>query len=194
MMLYSGLREKKMELAIFDMDGTLFDTCGVNYEAYRKALEEENIALTEEYYSSECFGKGYRDFLPGIMKGNADCIERVHERKKKLYHECICKARMNRALFDYIDAVRKNCRIALVTTASARNVHEILEYFNVEDRFDHIMTQEEMKVLKPDPWCYVTEMKHFDAAPSQTVIFEDSDVGIEAALKSGASVMRVMKF
>ena len=37
-------------------------------------------------------------------------------------------------------------------------------------------------------------MRHFGAAPSDTVIFEDSDAGIEAAMKSGAAVMRVMKF
>ena len=48
--------------------------------------------------------------------------------------------------------------------------------------------------VKPDPEGFLLAMKQYGAAPKDTVIFEDSDVGIEAAYATGASVFRVMMF
>ncbi len=191
---------EKNGLVIFDMDGTLFDTEKVNAEAYRMALKPENIELTDDYYRQHCFGRHYTDFLPELTKraegGPASASERVHERKKVLYHECMGRARKNKILFDMIDAVREKKYIALVTTASETNVFEMLDCFGVRECFDLILSQENIPEdrQKPDPEGFLMAMRHFGAAPSDTVIFEDSDAGIEAAMKSGAAVMRVMKF
>lgn len=181
-------------LAIFDMDGTLFDTCGVNFESYRMALMEAGVVLDENYFNKECFGKNYRDFLPPLLIDRPDLLESVHKRKIELYHSCIGKARKNKALFDYIVSVGKNTHIALVTTASKKNVMEILQYFDAAALFELILTQEDLTRMKPDPQGFLMAMEHFGAAAQDTVIFEDSDVGIEAAMRSGASVLRVMRF
>ena len=81
-----------------------------------------------------------------------------------------------------------------MTTASKTNVIEMLEHFGVSDRFELILTQEDIVKSKPDPEGFLKAMEHFGIEPSDTVIFEDSDTGIEAAMRSGAAVMRVMKF
>ena len=37
-------------------------------------------------------------------------------------------------------------------------------------------------------------MNYFNIAPKDTIIFEDSNIGIEAAIKSGANILKVEKF
>ena len=37
-------------------------------------------------------------------------------------------------------------------------------------------------------------MEYFNISPENTLIFEDSDVGIEAGIKSGSNVLKVQKF
>lgn len=178
-------------LAIFDMDGTLIDTCRVNFMSYREALAEEGISLTFEYFRTECFGKGYKDYLPPLTGDDSDIIERVHDRKVGLYDKYLGEAELNLALVDFIRGMKELYNMALVTTASKRNVYDIVEHFDLKKDFDLILTAADIPKLKPDPEGFLMAMRHFDIPPERTVIFEDSRVGTEAAMRSGAAVMKV---
>ena len=81
--------------------------------------------------------------------------------------------------------------MALVTTASKDNVLEELRHFGLENDFDLVLAAEDIPNHKPDPQGFLMAMERFDIPPERTVIFEDSPVGIEAAKRSGASVMKV---
>lgn len=142
----------KDKLAIFDLDGTLFDTRRVNYSAYGKALEEYGIRLDREYFSTECNGRHYKEFLPRIMENLADAeakIEEVHKRKKEYYSLFLCEAVSNERLFDLIKALRDTYHTALVTTASAKNCDQLLRYFGKEKEFDLVITGEDVQKKKP---------------------------------------------
>ena len=54
--------------------------------------------------------------------------------------------------------------------------------------FDLIISQEDVKNKKPDPEGFQKAMDFFKVQCRNSIIFEDSDVGIEAALRSGATV------
>ena len=184
---------KKNYLAIFDLDGTLFDTREVNYYAYRDALSEFGIELDRDYFVTECNGRHYTEFLPFIM-GGTKYIEEVHQAKKNAYKVNLDKARINRHLFEMIKIMQPVYHIAIVTTASMKNVLDILAYFGSEKWFEYMITQEDIERVKPDPQGFDMAMKHFGAVPERTVIFEDSEVGIQAAEATGATVMVVRKF
>ena len=51
-----------------------------------------------------------------------------------------------------------------------------------------------MNRLKPDPECYNIIIEKLQFSPKETVIFEDSEVGIEAAIASGADYIKVNDF
>lgn len=184
---------KKDKLAIFDLDGTLFDTDEVNFSAYKEAAEAFGAKLDRDFFVKECSGRRYKEFLPLIL-GSAEHVEEAHAIKKDAYSRNLDKARVNNALIDYINNSKKDHHIAIVTTASAKNVHEILDYFKLEDLFELIITQEDIANPKPDPEGFLKAMEYFGIQASNTVIFEDSEVGIEAAIRSGASVMAVKQF
>ena len=97
-------------------------------------------------------------------------------------------------LFEIIMALRKSYYIAIVTTASRKNTMDILSYFQVETFFDLIITHEDVKNVKPNPEGFLIAMQHFQISPENTFIFEDSDIGLEAALASKASTFKVKYF
>lgn len=183
----------KEKLAIFDMDGTLFNTNDVNYHAYKEALDPFGVALNRDFFAKECNGNHYTTFLPELM-GGTEHIEEVHRAKKANYSKHLDKAVINWHLFDLIDAIKDSYHIALVTTASKKNVFDILEFFNVKDKFELILTSDEIKAPKPDPEGFLSAMSFFKVSADKTVIYEDSKAGIEAARKTGATVMVVDKF
>lgn len=98
------------------------------------------------------------------------------------------KAIKNNHLFRIIEGLRDEYYISIVTTASKKNTNDILNYFAVADFFDLVITQEDMINKKPDPEGFLMAMNHYNVSTENTIIFEDSDIGIEAARASKANV------
>lgn len=188
-----GNSKKKEYLALFDLDGTLYDTGEVNYYAYKDALKSFGITLDKRFFVEECNGKHYTEFLPLVIS-DLTLMDEIHERKKNAYAENLGKARENKHLFEIIDILKEKYHLALVTTASRKNTMDILSFFGHENLFEYIVTQEDIVKTKPDPEGFVLAMEYFDAIPENTIIFEDSAVGIQAAKSTGATVMAVTSF
>lgn len=184
----------KAKLAIFDLDGTLFDTKEVNYRAYSEALYEcgYTVAIDYQYYCEFCNGNSYKAFLPVFVPGiTPEQMERIHSRKQMIYPEMLHFASRNQGLFSLIECIRAEYATAIATTASRKNVQEILETYRVRELFDFIVTQEDVQKHKPDPECFLLAMEMAGLRPENTLIFEDSDTGLAAAKASGADYVRV---
>lgn len=183
----------KKKLAIFDLDGTLYDTRRVNYLSYNKALQECGAGIEYEYFSQNCNGRHYSEFLSQIVDG-AQNVDKIHRKKKIYYNEFLHECTENVHLFQIISCMKSEYYIALVTTASKKNCEELLNYFHRYELFDLIITQEDVEHIKPDPEGFLKAMEHFGVDNSQAVVFEDSEVGVEAAEKSGATVFVIKGF
>lgn len=185
---------KKTKLAIFDLDGTLFDTREVNYHAYASAIERcgYHAGVDHDAFCESCNGKHYQEFLPWIIPSiSASGMENIHEEKKRLYASCLKYAIKNEWLFDLIKSIRGEYATAIVTTASRRNARELLDEFGAMPLFDAMIAQEDVANCKPDPEGFLLAMGQFGISAARTVIFEDSDSGIAAAEATGAGVVRV---
>ena len=182
--------EKKEFLALFDLDGTLFDTTQVNYSAYQEALQPYGVKLDQAYFTEQYNGRHYTEFLPGLAGVGVD-PEAVHAAKKAVYGKHLGKARANRQLFQMIETMQSKYHTAIVTTASRKNTCEILEYFQYSGYFELLVTQEDVIKKKPDPEGFIRAMEYFGMDAQHTIIFEDSDAGIAAAREVGAGVFVV---
>ena len=181
-------------LACFDMDGTLYDTRTVNFKSYQYALNQFGFDLSYDFFVHSCNGKHYRSFLPKLMENANELIEEVHAIKKNIYNRFLWEAKRNDHLYDILISIRNSYNTAIVTTASSKNTMDILTFFGDEKYFDLILTQEDIKKKKPNPEGYNRAMKHFGNMPSETIIFEDSEDGVEAACRSGAFLYIVKGF
>ena len=184
----------RSKLAIFDMDGTLFDTKDVNFRAYSKALNEcgYKVDMDYKYYCDFCNGNHYKIFLPIIVPEiTEEKMKKVHDIKKDVYPQFLRYARKNEHLFSVIRLIREEYAVALVTTASRKNTEDILTAFEVKDLFDLIITQEDVQRTKPEPDCFLLAMEKWGVDKKDTLIFEDSETGLMAAKASGANYIKV---
>ena len=188
---------KANKLAIFDLDGTLFDTKDVNFHAYSQAIEKcgFKVRIDYKFYCDFCNGNNYKTFLPKLIEGiSNEEMESIHKEKLCLYESCLKYAKKNEHLFEIIRCIRQEYKTALVTTASRKNTLEILSAFKEEKAFDFILTKEDVAKTKPDPECFIKAMDVAQCSQCETVIFEDSDTGLKAAELSGAKYMKVYGF
>lgn len=183
-----------MKLVIVDLDGTLFDTKDVNYHAYKDAIASYGYDMDYKYYCEYCNGRHYLDFLPQITTTDKTILTAMHKAKKAAYKGHLDKAILNQGLVDIIRLMRSEYKTAVVTTASKENCYDILNQFRLEGLFDLILTHDDITKSKPDPEGFLKAMAFFDSDIKDTIIFEDSEVGLEAAKRSGAFYYRTYRF
>lgn len=183
------------KLAIFDLDGTLFDTQEVNYLSYKQALEKQGFNLDYEFYTKECNGKYYKEYLPLIIPNpSKELMETIHDLKTGLYKSNLYASKVNEHLFSIIESIKNEYYVALVTTASRKNCMDILNHFDKTKDFELIITHNEVEKVKPDPEGFFKAIEYFKVKSKDTIIFEDSPAGIEAAIRTGATVFTIAQF
>ena len=184
----------KNKLAIFDLDGTLFDTKDVNYNAYQNAIRMAKIDVKIDYddFCKLYNGKNYREFLPKVIPNiSEEQLKKIHNFKKNIYQEYLDKAKKNELLFLMIEEIKEKFYISIVTNASKKNVEDILEKFSVKNLFDLLITQEDVKIPKPSAEGFLKAMDYFNIPKKDTIIFEDSEIGIQAAIELGVDYLKV---
>ena len=176
---------------ITDFDGTLVDTFEANLRAYQKAFQEVGLNLTAERYR-ECFGYRYDRFMQEMGVTDKTIADSIKELKKKYYPEYFEYLKPNIALINLIAGIKKmGGKTAIASTARKENLMNAVIFLGIAQYFDLILAGIDVKKGKPDPEIYLKSMAALGVTPDETVIFEDSQVGIDAAKASGASYMIV---
>lgn len=184
----------KTELIISDFDGTLVDTQEANFQAYKKVLSHFNISLTEDMYH-RLFGMRLKEFMQYIGINDANMIEQIKEMKARIYPNYFNLIRTNNQLLEFIALMKRNgVKTALASTAQKQNIYNLLDYIKQSSLFDLIITGSDVMESKPNPECFLSIMSHFNCKAEATLIFEDSPVGIEAAIQSQAQYIQICKF
>ena len=176
---------------ITDFDGTLVDTFEANLRAYQKVFNEIGITLTAEKYR-ECFGYRFDRFMIAMGITDENVATRIKELKKQYYPEFFEFLRPNTALIQLISSFKTmGGKTAIASTARKENLMNAVNHLDIAPHFDLIFAGIDVKQGKPNPEIYQKTMDALGVNPQEVLIFEDSQVGIEAAKGSGANYMIV---
>ena len=183
----------QIKLILLDFDGTLASTEEANMEAYIAALSEEGIALDKEEYRTRYFGMRCPEFLREIGITDEADIDRIRRRKIALYPTFFDSVRINRPLWDFVQDFRSQGGKAwIVSTGQKDNIDNAMRHLGIEGRVDGIITSLDVNEPKPSPEAFLKAMTIEGVTPAETLIFEDSSVGIGAAKASGAPYIKVV--
>ena len=184
----------KIKCAIFDFDGTLFDSMFIwdNVgEIYLRSLGKEPKASMREdvralsLYQSACyFRKEYDLSLPveQIMTGINQTIEHFY------IHEVLPKP----GATDFLKQMKAASIPMCIATASDRyQIEAALRRCGMEHYFDAIFTCSEVGHGKDEPVIYQKAMEYFGADRSSAVVFEDAIHAIQTAKTDGFAVVAV---
>lgn len=178
---------------ITDFDGTLVDTYLANMCAYKAAFNMCGLELSDDTYKG-CFGLRFNDFMNKVGVVDTNTQNKIKELKAKLYPEFFHLLIPNKVLIDSLSAMKKSgIKIAIASTARKENLLNVLQYLELTNIFDIILTGESVKCGKPDPEIYILTMEQLGVQPNEVLIYEDSDVGLQAAEHSGANYIKVTK-
>lgn len=178
-----------LDTIITDFDGTLVDTFEANFKAYQKAFCECGLSISEQQYR-QCFGLRYDGLMAAMGITDAETANRIKEAKKQCYPDFFQYLRPNKVLIELIRSFKAmGGKTAVASTARKENLMNVINYLGIGDCFNLIYAGNDVKEGKPSPEIYFKAMDALNSAPESTLIFEDSEVGIQAAKASGAHCM-----
>ena len=88
----------------------------------------------------------------------------------------------------------QGAKVYIVSTGHRDNITNVMRYLNIESGIDRVITGDDVERPKPYPDCFLKAINEVGVAIDETIIFEDSKVGLEAAKASGANYVRITTF
>ena len=177
-----------IKLILLDFDGTLADTRRANGEAYIQALSEVGINITWEQYTSKYFGMRCREFLRDVGIESDDDARRLRQRKVEIYPNYFHSVTLNTTLWEWCKMMHSmGSHVWIVSTGHIDNIRNVMSYLKLSDGIDGVISGDDVTRPKPNPDCFLEAMRREGVKPKESIIFEDSEVGVEAARRSGAA-------
>jgi HAD superfamily hydrolase (TIGR01509 family) len=172
---------------IFDMDGVLVDSEPLHKRAKERAFAEVGIVLSDSVYDSY---KGQPDatMLPEILRARGFPAERIEEllrRKRQIYEGIEYDLQAVDGAADFVRLAASRYKIALATSATARNREATLRLLGISDLFHAVVDASGHRRPKPDPEVFLIAVEKLSLKAADCWIIEDSVNGLRAAKAAG---------
>ena len=182
----------EIKLLLLDFDGTVANTGRANATSYIEALAEEGIVLSMEEYRRKYFGLRCPEFLTDIGITDPVQMSRIRRRKVEIYPTHFDMVTLNRPLWDFVQSFRADGgKAMIVSTGHIDNITNVMRHLGIENDIDGLLSSDDVINSKPAPDCFLKAMEMAGCTPAETIIFEDSEIGLAAAEASGAAYFKV---
>jgi HAD superfamily hydrolase (TIGR01509 family) len=177
---------------LFDCDGTIADSMPLHYIAWKTVLAEWNCEYAEDLFYS-WGGKPVRNIIADLneIHGLDMPIDAVATKKEALYLEQLPQLKAIPEVLEHIQAEHGRIPFAVVSGSRRSSVVGSLTAIGLLDKFDTIVAAEDYTRGKPAPDAFLLAAARLGVAPADCLVFEDTDLGIEAATAAGMASVKV---
>lgn len=179
---------------LFDCDGTIADSMPLHYIAWKQALGEWGCDYPEDLFYS-WGGKPIREIIAELNAryGLAMPVDEVAHRKEGLYYELLPRLTAVPEVLAQIEADHGRIPFAVVSGSTRESVTKSLEVLGLLDKFDVMVCAGEYRNAKPAPDPFLMAAEKLGVPPADCLVFEDTDLGIDAATAAGMKSVRILQ-
>jgi len=189
----------RIKAILFDLDGVLVDAKDWHYHALNQALADAGYKPIGRQEHLKRF-----DGLPtytklrmlaedGVIPNDRDLFHAIYKYKQGVvswYIKNKCKPKqVNESALASLKA--DGYKLACCSNAIRNSVMMMLVQTGYDCYFDSIWSNEDVQNPKPNPEMYIKAMEKLGVSPSECLIVEDNKKGFDAAIASGAKLMKV---
>jgi beta-phosphoglucomutase len=186
-----------IKAVIFDLDGVIVDTAHYHFVAWKRLAKELGIDFNEQD----------NEQLKGVsrMRSLEIILELGNLRLSQEEMDALA-TKKNQWFIDYINAMKpeeifpgvkemiqdiRASRIKVALASSSKNADTVLTLLNIKNLFDVIVDGTMITHTKPDPEIFLLAAKKLNLTPSECLVFEDAEAGVEAAIAAGMKCIGV---
>jgi beta-phosphoglucomutase family hydrolase len=186
------LPEGLFKAYLFDCDGTIVDSMPLHYVAWRNVLAEWGCEFDEEIFYA-WGGMPVTEIISTLNErhGLAMPVEEVSRRKEEAYFAALPQLRAVPEVLEHIEDQFGRIPFAVVSGSTKDSVVASLESLKILDRFDTLVCAGDYEKSKPDPEPFLTAARRLGVAPESCLVFEDTDMGVQAGTAAGMASVKV---
>jgi HAD superfamily hydrolase (TIGR01509 family) len=177
---------------LFDCDGTIADSMPLHYVAWNKALSEWGCDFKEDLFYA-WGGMPVTEIIATLNRNHGlnMPVEELSLRKERLYFEVLPQLKAVPEVLEHIEISHGQIPFAVVSGSTRDSVTASLETLKILDRFDTLVCAGDYQKSKPDPEPFLMAAERLGVAPEDCLVFEDTDMGIQAATAAGMASVKV---
>lgn len=173
---------REFKAALFDLDGTLFDTEGQYTILWGRLARKyrPDIPRLEYIIKGTTLKQIFERYFPdpevqAAIKVDLDNYER------QMRYEWVAGA------LDFLSDLKSHgVKCAVVTSSNQEKMRSVaLQWPAFNEMFDRVLTSEDFTASKPHPDCYLLGAKVFGCTTDECVVFEDAFTGLQAGMSAG---------
>jgi beta-phosphoglucomutase family hydrolase len=171
---------------LFDCDGTIADSMPLHYRAWKRALADYGCTYDEDLFYA-WGGKPVRKIIADLneMQGLNMPVDTLAAQKESYYHALLPELKAIPEVLEQIEAMHGRIPFAVVSGSRRASVVGSLTVLGLLDKFDVLVCAEDYKHGKPAPDCFLMGAEKLAIAPEHCLVFEDTELGIQAATAAG---------
>lgn len=165
----------------------IFDFAGVigteGYSLWAKEKKAQGIEATSTYF---------HDISNSLDRGDItreeftqDLAKKVGTDSSKIWGEMFKKIKINDELLSYIDRLKKNYKIGLLTNYNHLWMNELFSIYKLEKYFDSKVISSLHNVIKPEKEIYKISLNMLKIKPEEALFFDDRPQNIEGGENIG---------
>ena len=177
---------------LFDCDGTIADSMPLHYVAWKQTLSENNCDFPEKLFYD--WGGIPTDKIVALLNekhGLSMPVEHVVTTKENRFYDLLPTLKVIPEVLEHIDAKHGHSPFAVVSGGTRESVSKTLTILGLLDRFDILVCSDDYTRGKPDPEAYLMAAERLGVAPEKCLVFEDTDLGIQAAKAAGMQWVKI---
>lgn len=184
---------------IFDLDGVVANTIDLHHDAWKRLAEEEGSTF-DRADMDRMRGWQRRDIMADILsphKLTETDFQRLSIRKTELFYAALYQQSQNAILLPgAMEIIRyarsRGFKVGLASSSASAKI--VLEHAGILNLFDAVADGHTVKRSKPAPDVFLWTAGALKVTPADAVVFEDSEAGVQAALRAGMFAIGVGEF
>jgi HAD superfamily hydrolase (TIGR01509 family) len=174
------------------MDGVLVQTEPLKAQAHAAATRHYGGHVPAEFYAT-VMGQPVETVMRAFLTTGQVTAEPCHYLQT---YEAVYQGLLETQLTatpDITDFLRRlkqdSYRLGLVTSDYRATCHQILTRLGLASWFDALITRDDVARIKPAPDAYLLGLKRLNLSANTTIVIEDSETGLQAAVGAGLRVL-----
>jgi HAD superfamily hydrolase (TIGR01509 family) len=188
------LPEGPFKAYLFDCDGTIVDSMPLHYVAWNTVLGEYGCEFDEALFYA-WGGMPVVEIIKALneMHGIDMPVEETRARKEKIYFSNLAKLQGVPEVIEHVHLSHGRIPFAVVSGSTRDSVVASLETLGILDKFETLVCAGDYVKGKPDPEPFLIAAERLGVKPEDCLVFEDTEMGIEAAKAAGMGWVKVMQ-
>lgn len=187
------MKKPLLEIVIFDLDGTLYDSTNIWIKTEKKIAKQLGVSLPKKEAHWDLFGKSTKERIEALFpkEKQIKAIKLFFIKERKSFLSGFKLFPDSKPLLRYFK--REGIKIAVATGLDSKALKIIFDKDNLWQFIDFAITIQEVKKEKPNPEILFRVLKNFRKQPKSALYIGDAPSDIKTAKNAGIKVAIVTR-